>query len=94
MAIIFTILYHPQVVENDIPALSTTWKERIKSAVEEKLTVAPESFGKPLRQSLRGYRKLRVGDYRVVFRIEHDTVYTLAILHRSVVYKKAQERLR
>ena len=93
MAIIFVILYHLKVVGDDIPALSATWKERIRSAIEEKLTALPENYGKPLRQSLRGYRKLRVGDYRVVFRIERDTVYILAILHRSVVYKKAQERL-
>lgn len=94
MAITFTILYHPKVVEDDIPALSATWKGRMRLAIEEKLTLVPENYGKPLRQSLRGYRKLRVGDYRVVFRIERNTIYVLAILHRSVVYKKTQTRLR
>ncbi len=94
MAIIFTILYHPRVAEDDIPALSATWKDGVRSAIEEKLTVAPEDFGKPLRQSLRGYRKLRVGDYRIIFRIERHTVYVLAILHRSIVYKNAARRQR
>ena len=92
MAIVFTILYHPKVFREDIPALSAAWKESIRSAIEEKLTVTPEDFGKPLRQSLRGYRKLRVGDYRVVCRIGRDIVYVLAILHRSVVYKNAAKR--
>ena len=93
MAIVFTILYHPKVVTDDISALPVVLKGRIRSAIEEKLTIAPESFGKPLRQSLAGYRKLRVGDYRVVFRIEQDTVYILAILHRSIVYKDTARRI-
>lgn len=92
MAVTFSLRYHLKVVAEDIPALSSTLKERIRRAIEEKLASTPEDYGKPLRQSLRGYRKLRVGDYRIVFRIERDTVYILAILHRSVVYKKATGR--
>ncbi|MFZ2522080.1 MAG: type II toxin-antitoxin system RelE/ParE family toxin [Minisyncoccia bacterium] len=61
--------------------------------IEEKLTVAPDFYGKPLRRSLKGYRKFRVGDYRVVFRINRDKVYVLAIMHRSVVYEKITKRL-
>ncbi len=60
---------------------------RIKAAIEEKLITHPDVFGKPLRRSLKGYRKLRVGDYRVIFRIERQTVKILAIGHRSVVYE-------
>lgn len=93
MAIGFTIYYHPKVIRGDIPLLSTTWKVRIKSAIEEKLTTTPEKFGKPLRQSLSGYRKLRVGDYRIVFRIKDRTVLIFAILHRSVVYKNHSTRV-
>lgn len=92
MAIAFTILYHPKVVREDIPVLSALWKERIQKAIEDKLTFLPENYGKPLRQSLRGYRKLRVGDYRVVFRIDDNIIYVLAILHRSVVYKNILRR--
>ena len=61
-------------------------RRRIKGAIEQKLVTAPETFGVPLRRSLRGYRKLRVGDYRVVFRVSAATVYVLAIMHRSGVY--------
>ena len=92
MEVTFTILYHSKVIEEDIPLLSSTWKNRIKKAVEEKLTISPERYGKPLRQSLRGYRKLRVGDYRVIFRIDKSTVYILAIMHRSTVYKDSSKR--
>ena len=64
----------------------------MRKAIEAKLAVAPEKFGKPLRQSLRGYRKLRVGDHRIIFRIDANTVFILAILHRSVVYKRTDTR--
>ncbi len=79
-------------MNDDIPKLSQTWKDKIKRAIENKLTTKPETFGKPLRRSLKGYRKLRVGDYRVIFRLEKKTVKILAILHRSIVYKKIGHR--
>ena len=84
----FTIEYHESVVKEDIPRLSSDLKKQVKGAIEKKLTTFPETFGKPLRRSLKGYRKLRVGDFRVIFRIEKQTVKVLAIQHRSEVYKK------
>ena len=93
MALNFEVFYHTKVVKEDIASLSLVWRDKIKFAIEEKLTIAPDFFGKPLRRSLRGYRKLRVGDYRVVFRIDGKKVYILAIMHRSVVYKKITKRL-
>lgn len=89
----FTVWYHPAVVLEDIPKLSHTAAQNIKSAVKKKLTTFPEQFGKPLRRSLQGYRKLRVGDYRVVFRIERQTVKVFVIQHRSVVYTKGTRRI-
>ncbi|OGZ96097.1 MAG: addiction module antitoxin RelB [Candidatus Sungbacteria bacterium RIFCSPLOWO2_02_FULL_51_17] len=88
----FEIIYHYRVVEEDIPKLSSAWKKRIRHAIEEKLTTRPEAYGKPLRRSLKGYRKLRVGDYRVIFRIEGNTVKIFVIQHRSVVYENAERR--
>ncbi len=83
----FIITYEKRVVDIDIKRLSTTYKNRIKRAIEDKLMSQPEAFGKPLRRSLRGYWKLRVGDYRVIFRIEKDIIKIFAIGHRSEVYK-------
>ncbi len=89
----FQVQYHADVAEKDIPLLSQEWKGIIKKAIEEKLTTRPEVFGKPLRSSLRGYRKLRVGDYRVIFRIEDIFVKIFAIQHRSAVYKNIEKRI-
>lgn len=93
MGMTFVIQYHPEVVNHDIPRLSTSARRSIQKAIEEKLTLYPEHFGKPLRRSLKGYRKLRVGDYRVIFRIEGRAVKIFVIMHRSVVYTKADRRL-
>lgn len=93
MGLIFDIQYHEAVAEEDISKLSSDWKAKIKSAIENKLSEHPEIFGKPLRKSLKGYRKLRVGNYRVIFRIEEKTIKIFAIQHRSVVYKIIIKRM-
>ncbi len=88
----FEITYHYRVISEDIPRLPHTWKQKIRRAIEVKLMAKPEAYGKPLRRSLRGYRKLRVGDYRIIFRIEKLTVKVLVIQHRSSVYSAAAKR--
>ncbi|MBM3231496.1 type II toxin-antitoxin system RelE/ParE family toxin [Candidatus Peregrinibacteria bacterium] len=63
---------------------------RIRKAIEQKLTTHPEIFGKPLRQSLKGCRSLRVGSYRVVYRIVGRTVEVLLFGHRSGMYEEGE----
>ena len=88
----FEIVYHHLVVSHDIPKLSSEWKKKVRRAVEERLVTHPDLYGKPLRRSLRGYRKLRVGDYRVIFKIEKSTVKVFIIGHRSIVYDEIGKR--
>jgi len=90
----FILAYHHLVVSRDIPKLSSEWRAKIKLTIEERLTTHPDIYGKPLRQSLAGYRKLRVGDYRVVFKIEKTIVKVLIIQHRSVVYNEVSNRMK
>lgn len=92
MGLTFDIRYHELVVKEDIPRLPSAWREKIKLVIENRLRTHPELYGKPLRQSLKGYRKLRVGDWRVIFRIERTAVKIFIIQHRSVVYKKDKEK--
>lgn len=89
----YRVSYHHLVVREDIPRLSAEWKDRIRTAIEDRLITQPDLYGKPLRRSLKGYRKLRVGDYRVIFRIENDVVKILVIQHRSVVYEEVKKRM-
>ena len=92
MALTFEIVYHEKVVREDIPRIDSVWRIKIRAAIEERLTTNPEIYGKPLRHSIKGYRKLRVGDYRVVFRIDGNRILIFAIRHRSVVYREIEKR--
>ena len=84
----YRIDYLRTVVTDDIPALPKSAKRQIRRAIEAKLTTHPFELGKPLRYSLRGARRLRVGDYRVVYRIEPpDVVLVIKIGHRREVYE-------
>jgi mRNA interferase RelE/StbE len=67
-------------------------KERIRNAIENRLAVSPERYGVPLRKTLKGYWKLRVGDYRIVFRMTSDQVTILVIVRRKTVYQEAGKR--
>lgn len=89
----YTLRYHPGVARRDLPDIPTNVRERLARPIERRLTTSPERYGVPLRGSLKGYWKLRVGDYRVVFKIVGGEVWILTILHRKAVYEAAVSRL-
>ena len=89
----FTLHYHPAVRFKDLPLIDKRTKERIRKAMEERLQTAPHDYGKPLRKSLKGYWKLRVGDYRVVFKIIGPEVWILGIRHRKSIYMDICDRI-
>jgi len=89
----YKLLYHPDIHKDDLAHIPQNIKSIIRKAIEERLTTAPLDYGEPLRQSLKGHRKLRVGDYRVVYRVESGTVIILKIGHRKDVYCKVFSRL-
>lgn len=84
----YIIKYLDVVVKEDIPNLQLPIRSMIKKAIEERLMIDPVGFGKPLRYSLKGHRRLRVSDYRIVYRIDPDvnTVIIVSIKHRKDVY--------
>lgn len=77
----YPLLYHPDVRKRDVPKLDARAKVLVCSAIEQRLVEHAEQYLVALRKSLKGYRKLRVGDYRVVLRIEDGTVTILAVCH-------------
>jgi mRNA interferase RelE/StbE len=89
----FELRYHPDVKSNDIPLLDAKMRTRIKKAIETRLSTAPQQYGEPLRKTLHGYWKLRVGDYRVVFKIVGNEVRIFGIIHRKKVYDAIEKRL-
>ena len=88
----YKLVYHPDVKKTDLPKIDNQKKSMIKRAIEERLAVQPEAYGKPLQRTLKGYWKLRVGDFRVVFKIIGDEILILAVMHRKHIYSKITKR--
>lgn len=89
----FHLKYHADVKAIDLPKIDSKFKARIRRAIETRLVIAPHQYGEPLRKTLHGYWKLRVGDYRVVFKIAGNEVWILGIIHRKDVYEKIGKRM-
>jgi len=78
----------------DYLALAKPVRRRVDVALEG---LAQDPLGPataPLRRSLKGRRKCRVGDYRIVYRVYQGVmvVEVVAVGHRSEVYEKAERR--
>jgi mRNA interferase RelE/StbE len=85
------ISYHPEIGD-DISGLPKNIKTRVQKAIEQRLLVDPIRYGVPLRRSLYGYRKLRAGDYRIIYKLDKDNIVVLKIGHRKEVYQKVHLR--
>jgi len=73
----FKLEYHPEAKSIGIPLVDARLKARLKRTIEARLTMASHLYGQPLRKTLYGYWKLRVGDYRVVYKIVEKEVWML-----------------
>lgn len=89
----YALFYHADVKEEDLPGIPRNMQERIRSAIEERLLADPGKYGEPLKRGLQGYRKLRVGGYRVVYKVDKEKILILKIGHRKEVYRQAHLRI-
>jgi mRNA interferase RelE/StbE len=90
----YNLIYHADVQKVDLPRIDEKNKSMIKRAIEERLATNPEVYGRPLLRTLKGYWKLRVGVYRVVFKIFGNDLQILGIIHRKRVYQDIERRLK
>lgn len=77
------IKYHPKVKSEDITRLGSNIAVRIENAIRNRLMINPIKYGFYLRGTLSGYRKLRVGDWRIVYRIVDKEIRIIAIGNRK-----------
>ena len=91
----WSLLYHPGV-EDDLKSVGPSAARRIMRAIDSKLTEAPLEFGAPLSGNLANFRKLRIGDYRVVYQVREREimVFVLAVGPRrdKEIYQAALKR--
>ena len=87
----YRIEYGPHIDWKRFRRLSKNDKERIQMMIEQKLMNRPDHFGKPLRHPLFGLWSMRVGEYRVVYRILDDVVKIEVMGHRSTIYTEVMK---
>jgi mRNA interferase RelE/StbE len=73
-------------VQKDLLNLGKSEAKRILDKIEKELSEHANTYP-TLKGSFSGLRKLRVGDYRVVFAIMEQDVIVLRIGHRREAYK-------
>lgn len=71
----------------DIDALEPTIKSRIGKALL-RYEKNPLAFAEPLKDSELGSYRFRIGDYRVIFDLEHDEIVVLRVGHRRDIYRR------
>lgn len=89
--------YHPEVVD-DFDQLGNTEARRVLRVIEERIQKGePDKIGKPLRGSLAGCRRIRVGNTRIVYRVERGKLVVLVIAvgarRDDEVYEAAEGRV-
>ncbi len=77
--------------EDDLKKIDREIQRRILRYLGEKIATNkdPRRFGAPLRRELSGLWKYRLGDYRILCRIEEKRVivYVIRIGHRKDIYE-------
>lgn len=69
-------------IRKDLAKIDRHQAGRLLLAVIEILSVSPETQ-KPLKGRYAGLRRMRFGDYRVIYEIIAETVIVLHIAHRK-----------
>ena len=73
------IKIHHLVVDEDFKKINKHDQSIILKTIYKKLSISPEKYGSPLRSGLKGYWKLKISHYRVVYRIEKNTIKVLVL---------------
>ncbi len=73
-------------VARDLKKIDKSEARKILDKVEDVLSEKPDDYP-VLKGQFAGFRRFRIGDYRVIYVIMDDEVMVLRIAHRKEVYK-------
>lgn len=98
MKIAWRIKIHDLVLAEDFKTIDHHDQKTILRDISKKLSLDPRAYGKPLSGDLKGYWRLRVRDYRVIYKIKEDVIEVLVvkigIRKDEAVYKEFFYRLK
>jgi mRNA interferase RelE/StbE len=94
----YRIVLDELVLERDLKLIDPRDRERILRAIKNKLSEGPVDFGSPLGGGLKGFWKLRVGAYRVIYRIlEKEKLVDVVLVgfrRNEEAYEKMMRRVK
>ncbi len=85
----YDVIWHEGSVE-DLKKLDSKTAKKIINKVKNYLTQDPIKLGTHLKGSLKGFRRYRIGEYRIIYAIDHaeKKMIILNVNHRKKIYKK------
>lgn len=73
------IKIHRLVLEEDFKKITAFKQKIILKAIKKKLSLNPQGYGKPLSGEFSGLWRLRIEDFRVIYRILKQEIVVLVI---------------
>ena len=73
------IKIHPLVIKEDFKEIPVQQQTTLLNTIQKKLSFDPLSYGQSLRGEFSGYWRLRIGDYRVVYKIVDEEIIVSVI---------------
>ena len=93
----YRIVVDELVLKKDFRKIGLEDQRKIMRAIRQRLATRPKDYGEPLRGELKGFWKLRVGQFRVIYEIHEDQVIVSIIMvgfrRDEEVYRAALGRL-
>jgi mRNA interferase RelE/StbE len=94
----YRIVVDELVLKKDFRKIGLEDQRKIIRAIRQRLATRPKDYGEPLRGELKGFWKLRVGQFRVIYEIHQDQVIVSVIMvgfrRDEGIYRAALGRLR
>ena len=92
------IKIHRLVVDEDFKKINKHDRSLIIKTIYKKLSIAPEKYGTHLHSKLKGYWKIKITHYRVIYRIEKGSILVLVLKvgmrREEAVYKEMLQRIK
>ncbi len=79
-------IHYKSSVGKDLKRLPAKELVKVLNKIDSSLTDAPE-INKALKGKFSGFRRLRVGDIRVVYGVDGDEVIIMRVADRKDVYR-------
>ncbi len=90
---IYNAIWHEDALK-DLQKLDRLDAKKIVEKVKIHLLLDPTKFSVPLKGTLKGFYRYRVGNYRVIYAIDFKEreILVLFINHRKDIYRKTGKR--